>query len=223
MDISQFNKNLGTKIKKANIFESQNDFKEAIRLWVEISEMILKASKDRSLNVSYRSMLIKKTEQILAHIRDLKSNLPEVRDYTIPMEILNEQPSIEHEIDSTEETTIEQSKKPSSSPTIIEDSEIANLPIGFKEIKPTQDFTIITPHDPSIVKQRLEDADKMDEFFKSTSKKSIQQPGDENIPPPTTSIKLERFNEEGDLICFACGSNNPKGAQKCKDCGSKLT
>ena len=127
MDISQFNKNLGTKIKKANIFESQNDFKEAIRLWVEISEMILKASKDRSLNVSYRSMLIKKTEQILAHIRDLKSNLPEVRDYTIPMEILNEQPSIEHEIDSTEETTIEQSKKPSSSPTIIEDSEIANF------------------------------------------------------------------------------------------------
>ncbi len=227
MDIAQFNKILGTKIKKANIFEGQNEFKAAIKLWVEISEMILGASKDRSLNVAYRSMLIKKTEQILAHIREIKSSLPEIEDYNIPMEILNEQSSIEQEMEIPKEPMMDQSKKQSksgkTSATIIEDSEIANLPIGFKEIKPKKDFKIITPHDPSIVQKRLDDADKMDNFFKSTSKKTTTEPIEGDLAASSTSIKLERFNEEGDLICFACGSYNSKDAKNCKDCGSKLS
>jgi hypothetical protein len=227
MDIAQFNKILGTKIKKANVFESQNQFKEAIRLWVEISEMTLGATKDRSLNVAYRSMLLKKTEQIVAHIRELKASIPVTEDYMIPKESLREESSIEQDYDlpkvpTTDELDIE-SKRSESSPTIVEESEIANLPIGFKEIKPKSGYKIITPHDPSIVQKRLDEADKMDEFFKSTAKKPTPESQNNKPIQPSSTIKLEKFSEDGSLVCFACGSQNPKNTEKCKDCGTPLS
>jgi len=52
MDISKFNQELGVKIAKAKSFEKYNDLKNAIKLWIEVSEMIIAASKTGGLDFS---------------------------------------------------------------------------------------------------------------------------------------------------------------------------
>ena len=72
MDISKFNQELAYKVAKANGLEKNNRVKEAIKVWIEITEMVLKMSKLPKLEFSFRSMLIERTEQIIKHIKDLK-------------------------------------------------------------------------------------------------------------------------------------------------------
>ncbi|MCK4687784.1 MAG: hypothetical protein KAT66_06625, partial [Candidatus Lokiarchaeota archaeon] len=73
MDISKFNKELGTKIAIAKSLEKSNEITAAIKLWVEISEMTLRFSKSQNLDFSFKNMLIKKTEGLIQHIKNLKS------------------------------------------------------------------------------------------------------------------------------------------------------
>lgn len=75
MDITKFNKKLAEKVAKANAYEKNNRIQDAIDTWVEISEMALNASKTPNLDFSYRSMIIKKAQQIIEHIKELKAKI----------------------------------------------------------------------------------------------------------------------------------------------------
>ncbi|MFX1298246.1 MAG: hypothetical protein ACFFD2_25750, partial [Promethearchaeota archaeon] len=155
MDIAKFNKELGYRVAKATGFENNNKINEAIDEWVEISEMVIRASKTPNLEFSYRTMLIEKTKQIIEHIKSLKLNLARERK----MEIIEEftdglevgevsDNSVKNGIDSTEfgigsppkEEVEEEAAFPKKKSNVIEDSIFKNLPKGFKEIKASEDF-----------------------------------------------------------------------------------
>ncbi len=222
MDISKFNKTLGQKIAIAKSCEKHNDIEAAIKLWIEISEMTLKVSKTAGLDFSYRNMLIKKTQQIVEHIKELKFGPKEeelIMEEIIPPEkITSEQeiPELSNDETPTEqdveifEPSLDSAKKVDSSGLtdikIIEKSDIKNLPSGMKEIETSKDFKIITPHDPNYVGKMKRLADERDSHKTTIQKKEDTS---ENII--------------GDIeICFACGEKLPKGAKICSNCGVEL-
>jgi len=93
--------------------------------------------------------------------------------------------------------------------TVVEKSEYENIPKGFKEIKTSTDFKIITPHDEDYVKKRL--GSEPD----STRDKQTQ--------PKQERFDFEQPEDNTGLICFACGyDKNPKNAKTCKSCGTEL-
>jgi len=226
MDIAKFNKELGYRVAKATGFENNNKINEAIDEWVEISEMVIRASKTSNLEFSYRTMLIEKIKQIIEHIKSLKLKLAK----EIKMEIIEEftdglevgevsDNSVENGIDSTEfgiaSPTKEEVEKeaafPKKEPDVIEDSKFKNLPKGFKEIKPSEDFEIITPHDGDYVKRILSE-DKTDI---SVSK----NPREGNKSKDSISGKLVAQNKGK---CFACGERVKTGTKICPHCGTIL-
>lgn len=222
MDIKKFNKVLSTKIAKAKSFESHGDLEIAIELWIEISELTLKASKQPGLDFTYRHMLISKTEQTIDHVKELKSpkkEVPIMEDVIIQEEII-EDPEIVEEIGPKEAKsnkiedegfTVDFSHKKNESVEInhkiIEDSDVKNIPDGIKEIEPSKDFKIITPHDPSHV-------EKMEKLSKEVDINIYKKP------------KGGPSKEEEDLgdkrICFACGTILPPNIKTCTECGTKL-
>lgn len=211
MDIAKFNKELGYRVAKATGFENNNKINEAIDEWVEISEMVIRASKTPNLEFSYRGMLIEKTKQIIEHIKSLKLKLAGERKMEIIEKfsdlqgegeisdqiVENEMDSTEFEIASpTEEEGEEESDLPKKEPNVIEDSTFKNLPKGFKEIKTSEDFKIITPHDSDYVKKVL--ADKKD-------------------------VKVSKRPRQGNKFkCFACGEEVKEGTKICPQCGTIL-
>lgn len=225
MDISKFNQELAYKVAKANGLEKHQRVKEAIKVWIEISEMVLTISKLPKLDFSFRSMLIEKAEQIINHIKDLKKissislkmqtqesvKSPDSKRIEKKMEILSKNtelktksfPSIQEqrhpEIPGAE-------KKPS---TIIESDDIKNLPKGFKEIETSDDFTIITPHDKEYVEKILNQDIDMSVFKHPES----------NAGADNKEIASKDRNK---LICFACGTELPPGTKNCPNCGIKL-
>ena len=218
MDIAKFNKELGYKVAKATGFENNNKIQEAIDEWVEISEMVIRASKTPNLEFSYRGMLIEKTTQIIEHIKSLKLKLAGERKMEIIENFSNLQEegeisdkivenginSTEFEIASpTEEEGEEESDFPKKEPNMIEESKFKNLPKGFKEIKASEDFEIITPHNGDYIK-RILSKDKTD---KSVSK------------------HRREGNKSKDSIsgkCFACGERVKPGTKICPHCGTIL-
>ena len=158
MDISKFNSELRIKIGKANGYEKNNMLKEAVTLWIEISEMALKVSQAPDLDFSYRSMLIKKTEEIVNHIKDLKSTMIKPVEFEDKIDVSltqlkSEEASFDEnvegsvasptEISSTQIDNSELAKKeitPKPNVEVISDPEFNNLPIGFKQIRPPEDF-----------------------------------------------------------------------------------
>ena len=222
MDIKKFNKVLSTKIAKAKSFESHGDLEIAIELWIEISELTLKASKQPGLDFTYRHMLISKTEQTIDHVKELKSpkkEVPIMEDVIIQEEII-EVPETKGEIESEEAKsnkiedegfTVDFSDKKNESVEInhkiIEDSDVKNIPDGIKEIEPSKDFKIITPHDPSHV-------EKMEKLSKEV---------DINIYKKPKGGPSKEEEDPGDKrICFACGTILPPNIKTCTECGTKL-
>ncbi len=222
MDIKKFNKVLSTKIAKAKSFESHGDLEIAIELWIEISELTLKASKQPGLDFTYRHMLISKTEQTIDHVKELKSpkkEVPIMEDVIIQEEII-EAPDTEGEIESEEAKsnkiedkgfTVDFSRKKNESDEInhkiIEDSDVKNIPDGIKEIETSKDFKIITPHDPSHV-------EKMEKLSKEV---------DINIYKKPKGEPSKEEEDPGDKrICFACGTILPPNIKTCTECGTKL-
>ncbi|MFX1316409.1 MAG: hypothetical protein ACFE9T_11135 [Promethearchaeota archaeon] len=228
MDIAKFNKELATKIAIAKNLERSNEITAAIKIWLEISEMTLRFSKSRGLDYSFRNMLIKRTEGILQHIQNLKSGKgieerlvketeleleeppnQELRENTSPKEI----DSTETEIDNLLITHDKKSNRIDSKKVkIIDDSEFKNIPNGFKEIHPSEDFKIITPHDEEYVEKLLKKVSEMS-FLKP------KEGEDEQIP---NKIELEQPKNSKKLICFACGAELPAKTKICPDCGSHL-
>jgi len=233
MDISKFNKELSYKVAKANGFEKNDKIQEAIDEWLDISEMVLKASKTPKLEFSYKSMLIEKTKQIIEHIKSLKIKLKGYKEqishvddifYEDELQI-EEENSNEVETQNTilsdldipdlkgtdekQEVSVEQHKEATS-----EDIEFKNLPKGFKEIKAPKDYEIITPHDKDYVKDLLNQDIDMS-IFKHNGEITQYQDSVE-VPPNRPTSK------DGKLICFACGSELPSNTKSCPNCGTQI-
>ena len=232
MDISKFNQELAYKVAKATGFEKNQRLKEAVQEWIEITEMVIKISKLPKLEFSFRSMLIEKTEQIINHIKELKqrSSTPlqtEPRKSVIKpvpptiekkVEIKLKKEKVENKEESF--PSIQEQKHPDVSVNkdkdvkIIE-SDMKNLPKGFKEIETSDDFTIITPHDQEYVEKILnQDIDLS--VFKHPDVNS-ESNTEESMSKDKSHVDANK------LICFACGAELPLGTKICPDCGTKLS
>ena len=230
MDITKFNEKLAEKVAKANAFEKNNRIQEAIDYWVEISEMALNASKTPNLDTSYRSMIIKKAQQIIEHIKELKAKI----QITIePNSLLVDEAFDEdqfHESDSSERIiyeelehntpkTISTSKEINNKEVpkkyneikIVESSEFKNLPKGFKEIEASKDFDIVTPHDKDYVEKIMKQDIDMS-IFKHDKQNS----------QPQQHIELEQPKDDKKIVCFACGTISPSNTKICPSCGTSL-
>jgi len=228
MDIAKFNQELSYKVAKANGLEKHKNFQEAIDLWLDISEMALNASKAPNIEFYYKSMLIEKTKQIIKHIKDLKAKLygqkgkeqssrPEIIPQPKLPEIKTKEEIIDGEIELAPSETPESStfsndiKTPEeiNKATIIENSDIKNLPIGFKEIETSEDFTIITPHDKDHVTKMLSQDHDMSIF----THKEVKAQSHNDPEPPLDKAKI---------ICFACGSEIPSNSKLCPNCKTEI-
>jgi hypothetical protein len=231
MDISKFNQELAYKVAKANGLEKNNRVKEAIKVWIEITEMVIKMSKLPKLDFSFRSMLIERTEQIIKHIKDLKrisSIRLETEWKTSPTspplkrdEEKNETKSLHtKKVESNKQTipSIQEQKHPNLSKTeknnlkVIESDDIKNLPKGFQEIETSEDFTIITPHDKEYVEKILNKDIDMS-VFKHPENKS---------EGTSDRIVIEQPKGKNKMICFACGIEVPSNTKICPNCGTAL-
>ena len=225
MDIAKFNKELGTKIAIAKSLEKSNEITAAIKLWVEISEMTLRFSKSQNLNFSFKNMLIKKTEGLVQHIKNLKSGkiiedisgeeiepkVEETPDQEIIDAVSSEESYSEDFLTDDEEVSKEIESKDVK---FIEDSELQNLPDGFKEIQPKKGFKIITPHDNNYVKKVLKKDIDMSIF---TPKK-----GEKGQTQNQGKIELEQPKNNNKVICFACGAELPAKTKICPDCSTTI-
>ena len=230
MDITKFNKNLAEKVAKANAFEKNNRIQDAIDSWVEISEMALNASKTPNLDFSYRSMIIKKAQQIIEHIKDLKTKIQrEIEPSSLLDEgAFDEKPFLE--TDSSETIIYEEieQKSPKATSTskeinneeilkkdneikIVKNSEFENIPKGFKEIEASKDFEIIAPHDKDYVEKILKQDIDMSIFKHDKQNSQSQQ-----------RIELKQPKDDKDIICFACGTISPSNTKICPSCGTEL-
>jgi len=229
MDIAKFNQELSYKVAKANGLEKHKRFQEAIDLWLDISEMALNASKTPNIEVYYKSMLIEKTKQIINHIKDLKSKLYGQKEreqisrsrFIAPLkssEVVPKEEIVEDENDFLHTETSESSTFSNEIQTssdidrakIIENSDIKNLPIGFKEIKAPENFKIITPHDTDYVKKMISQDHDMSVF--THDDKEIK------TKTQTASTPLDKTK----VICFACGSEILAKSVICPSCGTNL-
>lgn len=230
MDIAKFNQELSYKVAKANGLEKHKRFQEAIDLWLDISEMALNASKTPNIEVYYKSMLIEKTKQIINHIKDLKSKLYGQKERELisrsgvkaPLkssEIVPKEEIIEDENDFPHSETSEsstfsneiQNSSDIDGAKIIENSDIKNLPIGFKEIEAPEDFKIITPHDKDYVKRMLSQDHDMSVFTNE----------DKEIKPQNQTVSTSPLDKTK-VICFACGSEISAKSVICPSCGTNL-
>ena len=228
MDITKFNKELGKKIAMAKTLENHNEIEAAVKLWLEISEMTLNFSKSRNLEASFRNMLINRTKGILKHIKQLKGDKSEEEVFREEIEAQEElRPELSSYEMNQDKSIISdemkvQIKKPEESvdfnnTKVIEDSEFKNIPDGFKEVKASEDFKIITPHDKDFVQKRLSQVEKSD----------ISKLKQEQIPRQKFSSNQERFEfdqpEDGKtVICFACGTEIPLNKKVCPNCGANI-
>jgi len=230
MDIAKFNQDLSYKITKANGLEKHKRIQEAVDLWLEICDMTLRVSKTPNLEFSYKSMLIDKTKQMIEHIKNLKQKLISQRrvaqrteqkpiPQSIDSEIKTESTQSETKVESVPNSISENSNESETIITqddikevkAVKDSDIKNLPIGFKEIETTEEFKIITPHDKDHIKKIQSQAHTLD--ISKQEKKDLPLPKRIEPDPPIN---------ESNIICFACGSEIPSQSRKCPTCGTDL-
>lgn len=228
MDIAQFNNLLKEKISSAKRFEKRSEWESAINRWLEISEMILNTSKRSDIEFTFRSMLIKKTEQIIEHVKELKAKtLPTPISHHKPEIDIQEEPVGIEEIGDLlkgEEEILKppiketefQPEKIDSKDTF-DDSDLKQMPTGFKEISTPKDFKILTPHDEDHIKNLI--AKSEESTFSKPQKKEVEDSG---RPSEDFKIELDKATEKGEIICFACGQENPPGSKVCKNCGTEL-
>ncbi|MFX1357120.1 MAG: hypothetical protein ACFFA8_07520 [Promethearchaeota archaeon] len=212
MDIAKFNKELSYRVAKANGFEKNNKIPEAISEWVAISEMVLAATKDPKLEFSFRSMLIERTKGIINHIKNLKLKIevPKIQEISEREDYLEEEDLLESKETPIDKSVLVEEKSLNKQEIkAIDKSEFKNLPKGFKEIKPSDEFEIITPHDKDYVKKLIsKDVDM-----------SIFKHEDQNTNP---KLELNQPSNGKTIFCFACGEELPILTKICPKCGTTL-
>lgn len=224
MDIAKFNKELGTKIAMVKSFEKHDNIEVAIKLWIEISELTINASKDPTIETPFRHMLITRTEQIFEHIRSLKTpkEVQFIEEEIIPTE---EDIQIQEATEDTNEITpksdVSQTDLPSpdkNGTSFLKDDDwfekvdiysSDNKQEGFEEITAPKDYKILTPHDPDYVDKMRKISEEVD---MRVLKKPEEKPADQ-----------DKNNKAEKVICFACGALLPPNTKVCKDCGTKLS
>jgi len=218
MDITRFNKELANKIATAKRHEKSGDTKLAIKLWLEISEMAIKLSKNQKLDASFRNMLMNRVKGIFEHIKILKSGGRVDEQYIEKVQTPQEIDYIEYSVndiqsenaslqDQESNKIMAERSNNSGNLKINENSDLKNIPKGFKEIETSEDFEIITPHDKDFVKKQLDKALDSDYF------KTFQQEETNFNQPKESKYK----------ICFACGYDKNLMTDKiCKNCGTNL-
>ncbi|MFX0007106.1 MAG: hypothetical protein ACFFA7_01035 [Promethearchaeota archaeon] len=224
MDITQFNKELANRITTAKRYENSGDIKLAIKLWLEISEMTISLSKNPKLDASFRNMLMNRTKGIFEHVRNLKSEQLKEELYYEGSEPSELEESIEPIQSESEDQYIEETDQETISSSnsgrtmkVIENSDLKNLPKGFKEIETSGDFEIITPHDKDFVKKQLDKA-LNSKFYK----KHVQGDSEEDSIPQKR-VDFEQPKDGNYKICFACGYDKLSAKDKvCKNCGTNL-
>jgi hypothetical protein len=228
MNINKFNKELAIKIATAKGYEKSGDKKSAIKIWLEISEMTISLSKNPKLGASFRNMLMNRIKGIFQHIKILKSEKLEeelsAEKLVAPQQTSHEERSfetIQREKEEFQEQKRSQrsvsSPKSNSSQKIIEDSDLKQLPKGFKEIESSEDFEIITPHDKDFVQKQLDKALGSDHFKLKT------QEGSKNDYKTQDRLDFDQPKEGKNKICFACGYDKNLIKDKvCKNCGINL-
>jgi len=210
MDITKFNQELGRKVAKAKVFEKHNDLKKAIELWLEISEMAINLSKKPGLEFTFKNMLISKTEQIFQHIRDLKS--PKKREIIIEDIIPPEEINTEVKVPQmkVEATSISKSEEVESKglndDNWMDKIDFSEPPKGVVEIKPSEEFKIITPHDPDYV-------EKMKKLSEEKDMGNLMQ---------REKPKNNKVDNNNKTFCFTCGAEIEPNAKICKECGTDL-
>jgi ribosomal protein L40E len=98
------------------------------------------------------------------------------------------------------------------------DSQFKDMPEGFRELKTSENFDVLTPFDEESVKKRLSDNVDMSTFKPEMSGEKNKGNSSEN----NEDIKLEKKDQDGNVICFACGQANPPNVKKCRTCGTEL-
>ncbi|MHA1436408.1 MAG: zinc-ribbon domain-containing protein [Promethearchaeota archaeon] len=217
MDVSKFNQKLGTIIAKAKSLENNNNLNEAIKYWLKLSEMTLEASKNPELDISFRTMLINKTEQIVMHIKDLKIKLnkPIVKEVD---DVINIKEN-ECQENLNEFNDLNLPKPPLQNSIHILDNNLKNIPDGFKEIEPLN-FKIITPHDPKYVDELVKKSEEINiKTIMGSNKNNKSKSSSKSLQ---AEINLDKTNVGGDKICFACGTENPENTKFCIACGTEL-
>jgi hypothetical protein len=223
MDITRFNKDLANKITQAKRFEKSNEIKSAIKLWLEISEMTINLSKSPNLNVSFKTMLINRTKHILEHIKYLKSGKVQEKPYIEAYPSQQEDSEFESSFEYEQEEEIQEQEEIDKSNfnhknhvEVVQDSEYKNLPKGFKEIKTSEDFEIITPHDENFVKNQLDKAFEGENFSSRTHETN-------DASKTKRKLEIEQPERNKYKICFACGYDKNSAKDKiCKNCGITL-
>ena len=223
MDITKFNKELKTKVSIAKSYEKRNEIDSAIKLWLEISEMTLKFSKSRNIEAIFRNMLINRTKGIVEHIKNLKTG--QIEKVLLEEEIITQDEEMQDvKLSKNGEDKVlvppeDESKKkvprePEEGKSVetVEDSEYKNLPKGFKELKTSTDYTIVTPHNEDYAKKHLAKYADSDVLKQQKENKMTED-----------RFEFEKPADDGSLICFACGyDKNSKNSKICKSCGTEL-
>ena len=170
--------------------------------------MSLKFSKTRGIDSSFRNMLIKRTEQIIDHIKKLKLELNEPETIKHKESIVEEDDQIVEDIEMIQSNKENINFLGSKKEENVEDEGINDIPEGFVEIQASKDFNIITPHE------------ELDMAIFQNNKPVV-------LTEDTNTSKIEKENELSETgkttICFACGyDKNPPNAKSCKNCNVDL-
>ncbi|TFG05418.1 MAG: zinc ribbon domain-containing protein [Promethearchaeota archaeon] len=223
MNIAKFNKLLGEKIAKAKSFERNDEIERAIETWIEVSDLTLKASKQPDLDFKYKHMLINKTEDIINHVKDLKSKglIEPIFEETLEPQkdsaekdehaIVNEPEDLELKNEDRKETNTQIDEKNNealhSNPESIENN-VKDTASNLKEIQAPKTFKIITPHDSDYVEKMKKLAQQKDTSIYQKKNK------------PGIDGRKEDLTDK--LVCFECGSILPIDTKICPNCGAKL-
>ncbi|MFX0039301.1 MAG: hypothetical protein ACFFCY_08170 [Promethearchaeota archaeon] len=228
MDITQFNKELANRVTTAKRYEKSGDIKLAIKLWLEISEMAISLSKNPKLDASFKNMLMNRVKGIFEHVRILKSEQSGEEsyvDYVAPSKQITQVEKslkpIQSESKTNQDQEINEIHNSNSNtyniPKIVKDSDLKNLPKGFKEIEISDDFEIITPHDKDFVKKQLDKVLDSD-YFKHRNERGVSESSELQ-----KKVDFEQPKDGKSKICFACGYDKNFIKDKvCKNCGTDL-
>lgn len=75
MELSTFNKKLKKLVNKARKEEAHKNFEDAKEAWIEVAEFTIHFYKHTKLEPSFRNMLIRKTEGIIQHVKNLDKEM----------------------------------------------------------------------------------------------------------------------------------------------------
>lgn len=210
--ISAFNKKLKDLITQAKRYESTKNLKKAVKAWIGISEFCLNFIKRAKVDISFKNMIIKKTKDIITHVKSLKQAIYQkeqkwtARDDEKISEIMQNLPETPSDIPESEDMSDDEfnvrDDLASSDQKVLKKPDGKDVPKGVVEINP-RDYnfhTIIPGNESRKPVSRNETPDK--------NRKPIAKPVIEN--------------KKLGFACPFCGEKIGHEDKVCSQCGSSL-